>query len=82
MSPAVEHNKLECLSLACFFGGRFHKYLMLVNYRPSKISITVMNCINALIQVFQNALAYFAMNVSFVCKMSMKSTHNRSLTVD
>jgi hypothetical protein len=39
----------------------------------------VIFCVHALVQHFQNALAYFAMVVSYECKMFMKLTPDRRL---
>ncbi len=59
------HSKVEGLSLATATGtrGQFHKHFMLVNYIPSKISLT-MNLMHVPMQHFQNALCYFVTVVS------------------
>jgi hypothetical protein len=55
--------------------GGFHKEFTFVTYSPSKISSIIIHCTQAGVQFFfQNALAYFATAVSYVCKMCMSST--------
>jgi hypothetical protein len=49
--------------------GPFHKHFMHVTYSLSQISWTASYSCNA---VFQNALAYFAMALSYSCKMFIK----------
>jgi len=50
----------------------FIKHFTQVTYGPSKISCNIINCRHAPMQRSENALAYFAMVVSYTCKMFMK----------
>jgi hypothetical protein len=54
--------------------GQFHKHFTHVTFCLSKISCTIIHCMHALVQCFQNALTYFATAVSYGQKMFMKST--------
>jgi hypothetical protein len=56
------------------FSGQFNNHFTSVIYSPGKIICTVIHCIHAPMQCFQNALAYFATGVSYACKMFIKLT--------
>jgi hypothetical protein len=54
--------------------GQFHTHFTHITYGLGKISYTVLHCLHAPTQCFQNALAYFGTNISYTCKMFMKLT--------